>query len=62
MEINLILKWDIRVGVVIIQLINDFSNKYMILFNLESFKTPSLTPQALPNSKLIFFCFFFKNL
>ena len=53
-EISLILNQIIRVGVVIIQAINDFSDKYMVAINSESFKTPSLTPHTLPNSKILF--------
>ena len=47
-----------RVGVVIIQPINDFSDKYMVPMNSEPFKTPSLTPHTLPNSNLSFLFFF----
>ena len=54
-EISLILNQIIRVGVVIIQAINDFSDKYMVAINSESFKTPSLTPHTLPNFKLILY-------
>ena len=60
-ETSLILNKTIRVGVVIIQPINDFSDKYMVPINSESFKTPGLTPHTLPNSKRnIFFLFFQK--
>ena len=48
-------------GVGIIQAINDFSDKYMVPINSESFKTPSLTPNTLPNSKTIFI-YIFENL
>ena len=37
------------------QPINDFSDKYMIPIDSESFKTPSLTTYTLPNSKLNLF-------
>ena len=46
------------VGVVINQQINDFSDKGMVPINSESFKTPSLTPQTLPKSKLSIFSIF----
>ena len=46
----------------IIQAIIDFSDKYMVPINSESFKTPGLTPNTLPNSKQIFFFMFFENL
>ena len=42
---------------VIIQPIDDFSNKYMVSVNPESFKTLSLTPHTLPKSKLSIFLF-----
>ena len=47
-------------GVGIIQANNGFSDKYMVPINSESFKTPSLTPNTLPNSKQIFFYIFSK--
>ena len=43
---------NIREGVIIIQPINDFSDEYMVPIDSESFKTPSLTPHTLPNSKM----------
>ena len=46
----------------IIQANNGFSDKYMVPINSESFKTPSLTPNTLPNSKQIFFLYIFENL
>ena len=53
-----ILNENLLVGVVIIQPINDYRDKYMVPINSESFKTPNLTPQTLPKSKLnIFFLF-----
>ena len=42
---------------VIIQPIDDFSDKYMVPINSEPFKTPGLTLHTLSNSKLIFFFF-----
>ena len=55
--ISLILTQNIRLGVIIIQPINDFRDKYMVPINSESFKTPSLTSHTLPNIKLsICFC------
>ena len=39
----------------IIQAINNFSDKYMVPINSESFKTPSLTSHTLPNPKLSIF-------
>ena len=47
---------NIREGIIIIQPINDFSDKYMVPIDSESFKTPSLTPHILSDSKLN--CFF----
>ena len=52
---------NIREGVIIIHLINDFSDKYMVPVDSESFKTPSLTPHTFPNSKLNFFFFDFSK-
>ena len=46
----------------IIQAIIDFSGKYMVPINSESFKTPSLTPNTLPNSKQNIVFIFFENL
>ena len=44
----------------IIQAIIDFSDKYMVPINSESFKTPGLTPNTLPNSKQNIFLHFSK--
>ena len=46
----------------IIQAIIDFSDKYMVPINSESFKTPGLTPNTVPISKKIFYFLFFENL
>ena len=55
--ISPILNQNIWVRVVISHPINDFSHKYMVPINSESFKTPSLTSHTLPKSKLSFFFF-----
>ena len=52
---------NIREGVFIIQAINDFSDEYMVPIDSESFKTPSLTPHTLPNSKLNIYFVLFEN-
>ena len=52
---------NIREVVLIIQPINDFSDIYMVPVDSESFKTPSLTPHTLPNSKLNIYFVFFEN-
>ena len=44
------------------QPINDLSDKYMVPIDSESFKTPSLTPHTLPNSKLNIYFVLFENL
>ena len=49
-------------GVGIIQANNGFSDKYMVPINSESFKTPGLTPNTVPNSKQNIFFIFFENL
>ena len=54
---RLILNQNIRLGVIIIQPINDLREKIMVPINSESFKTPSLTSHTLPNSKLGIFFF-----
>ena len=51
----------IREGVIIFQAINDFSDKYMVPVDLESFKTPNLTPHTLLNSKLNIYFVLFEN-
>ena len=60
-EISLILMENIKEGVFIIHAINDFSDEYMVPIDSESFKTPSLTPHTLPNSKLNIYFVFFEN-
>ena len=45
----------------IIQAIIDFSDKYMVPINSESFKTPGLTPNTLPNSKQNIFFYIFRK-
>ena len=52
---------NIREGVIIIQPINYFSVKYMVPIDLESFKTPSLTPHTVLNSKLNIYFVLFEN-
>ena len=45
----------------IFQPIDDFSDKYMVPVDSESFKTPSLIPQTLLNSKLNICFVLFEN-
>ena len=52
---------NIREGVILIQPINDFSDGLLVPIDSESFKTPSLTPHTLPNSKLNIYFVLFEN-